>query len=427
MKILKRIMKNFMSWISINIKFLKKIFVVLICVIMLINKYTLSFFDPTPPLSKIAIYFMYFTYLGSVVGAVIFFYFRTLFIQLTVILVFLISVDLLASLFIERIDHKEFRIQQPEPYINTEYFSKDFINESFTQPGGWLLDKQYGGVKPRNFEGKWINVRNNKRVTINKPRNYFRKIYLFGGSTVYNGEVPDNLTIASQIASLGANDYSYEVINMGATSIHSAQQFGRLKAEVKLSQGDVIIFYDGVNDVLQRITYENHEGYMYGNPKKESFWLKQLRSKSKYSSILFIYYSKIIENTKETPSALIKTSVDDYVNTLLAVNEYAKGKGASFYHFLQPTLFTKKNLNKYEKLLIKKGTPFVPAQLIQDFNRAYPLILNKLDSVKFSYSLVGEFDDLKKSPYLDFCHVNHIGNKIIAKNIWNNIHNEIKF
>ena len=93
---------------------------------------------------------------------------------------------------------------------------------------------------------------------------------------------------------------------------------------------------------------------------------------------MFIYYSKIIENTKETPSALIKTSVDDYVNTLLAVNEYVKGKGASFYHFLQPTLFTKKNLNKYEKLLIKKGTPFVPAQLIQDFNRAYPLILNKL-------------------------------------------------
>ena len=127
---------------------------------------------------------MYFVIAGSVVCLIIFFYFRTLFIQLTVIIVLLISVDLITSLFIKRIGHKEFRIQQPEPYINAEYFSKDFINESFAQPGGWLLDKTYGGVKPSNFEGKWINVRNNKRVTINKPGNYLRKIYLFGGSTV---------------------------------------------------------------------------------------------------------------------------------------------------------------------------------------------------------------------------------------------------
>jgi len=214
-----------MNWISVNLKFLKRIFVIFLCVIILINKFTLSFFDPNPPLSKIAIYFMYFVYAGSIFCLIIFFYFRTLFIQLTVIIVLLISVDLITSLFIERIDHKEFRIQQPEPYINAEYFSKDFINESFAQLGGWLLDKTYGGVKPNNFEGKWINVRNNKRVTINKSGNYLRKIYLFGGSTVYNGEVPDNLTIASQLASLGANNLSYEVINMGATSIHSAQQF----------------------------------------------------------------------------------------------------------------------------------------------------------------------------------------------------------
>ena len=416
-----------MSWISINKKFLLKIFVFFICVVILINKYTLSLFDPTPPLSKAATYIMYFIYVGSLASGVIFFYCRTLFIQITVMLVLLIGIDLITSLFIERVGHKEFRLQQPQPYTNAKYFSKDFIDETFRQPGGWLLDKKYGGVKPRNFEGKWINVRNNRRVTINEPGNYLRKIYLFGGSTVYNGEVPDNLTIASHLASLGANNFSYEVVNMGATSIHSAQEFGRLKSEIKLNSDDVIIFYNGVNDVLQRIIYENHEGYMIGEPKQESFWIKQLRSKSKYSSILYIFYSKIIENTKETPSTLIKTSIDHYVNTLVLVNEYVKAQGASFYHFLQPTLFTKKNLNKYEKILIEKGFPFVPAQFIQDFKRAYPLILNKLDSIQFSYSLVGAFDDLEESPYLDFCHVTHIGNKIIAKNIWNKTKDDLKF
>jgi len=416
-----------MSWISANLKFLQKIFIIFLCVIILINKFTLSLFDPNPPLSQTAIYAIYFVYLGIIVFAVFFFYFRTLFIQFTFIIFFLIIVDLITSLFIERIDHKQFRIQRPEPYIDAEYFSKDFIEESFSQPGEWLLDKMYGGVKPNNFEGNWFNVRNNQRVTINEPGNYLRKIYLFGGSTVYGSEVPDNLTIASQLASLGANNFSYKVVNMGATSIHSTQQFGRLKAEINVNDGDVIIFYDGVNDVLQRIIYNNQEGYMIGEPKKESFWIKQLRSKSKYSTILFIFYSRMLKNTKKTPLTLIKTSVDNYFNTLIAVNEYVEGQGASFYHFLQPTLFTKKNLNKYELLLIEKGYPFVPKQFIQDFQKAYPLISNKLDSVEFSYSLVGAFNNLEKSPYLDFCHVTHVGNKIIAENIWNNINNELKF
>ena len=416
-----------MSWINLNRKFLLKIFIVFMCVVLMINKFTLSFFDSNPPLSKIAIYLMYLIYIVSIIGIVIFYYYRTFFIQLTVMLVFLISIDLIANLFIERIGHKEFRMQQPEPYINAEYFSKDFINETFMQPGGWLLDKTYGGVKPRNFEGKWINVRDNRRVTINKPRNYLRKIYLFGGSTVYNGEVPDTLTIASQLASLGANDFLYEVVNMGATSIHSNQQFGRLKSEIKLKDGDVVIFYDGVNDVYERIVYENREGYMAGQPKQENFWIKQLRSKSKYSSILHILLSQMINNTKEISSTLIKNSIEDYIKTLGEVNEYAEAHRAYFYHFLQPTIFTKKNLNEYERMLLAKGPPFVTRQSVQAFTSAYPIIENKLDSIEFSYSLTGAFDNLEESPYLDFCHVTHVGNKIIAENIWNRINDELKF
>jgi len=416
-----------MHWFGRNKNILIRIFIIFICVVSLLNKLTLSFFDSSPPLSKTAINLMYAIYIVIFFGVVIFYYYKVLFLKIFVVLVFLICIDLVASLFIDRIGHKEFRIEQPQPYLNAEYFSKEFINESFSQPGGWLLDKTYGGVKPRNFEGKWINVQNNRRVTINKPGNYLRKIYIFGGSTVYNGEVPDNLTIASQLASLGANKFLYKVVNMGATSIHSSQQFGRLKSEVGLENGDVVIFYDGVNDVLQRIIYENKKGYMVGEPKQESFWIKQLRSKSKYSSILYILYSNLIKNTKEKPSSLVMTSIDDYINTLVEAKQYTEANGGFFYHFLQPTLFTKKNLNKYEQMLLARGYPFVPNQFIKDFAKAYPIISNKLDSFEFSYSLLEIFDGLEESPYLDFCHVNHIGNKIIAENIWNNINNELKF
>ena len=351
---------------------------------------------------------------------------KIVFIQIIITLILLICIDVIANLFIERIGHKEFRLQRPEPYINASYFSKDFIDEAFTQPGKWLLDDKHGGVKPDNSKGKWINVKKNRRVTVNAPKNYQHTIYLFGGSTVYNGEVPDNFTIASQLASLGANDYFYKVVNMGATSIHSAQQFGRLKSEIKLRKGDLVIFYDGVNDVLQRIIYENREGYMIGQPKKESYWIKLLRSKRKYSSILQIMYSEMIKNTEETSPKLINNSVEDYVNILVNTNKYVKAKEAYFFHFLQPTLFTKKKLNNYEQMLIKKGEPFVPIQFIEPYEKSYPLMEKKLNNFQFSFSLTGIFDNLDVSPFLDYCHVNHIGNKIISENIWDRISFRLK-
>ena len=283
------------------------------------------------------------------------------------------------------------------------------------------MDKKYGGVKPSNYKGKWINVKKNRRVTTNEPKDYLRTIYLFGGSTVYNGEVPDNLTIASQLASLGANEYLYKVVNMGATSIHSAQQFGRLKSEISLNKGDLVIFYDGVNDVLQRIIYENRDGYMVGQPKKESFWMKLLRSKRKYSSILQIMYSEMIKNTKETSSTLIKDSIDDYIDILVKTNKYVEKRGAVFYHFLQPTLFTKNKLNEYEQMLIEKGEPFVPMQFVDPYKKTYPLIEDRLSNYDFSFSLTGVFNKLDESPYLDYCHINHVGNKIISENIWKRI------
>lgn len=424
-------MKIIMNWIDKNLKNIIKIIFIQICITLLINKFTLSFFDQNPPLSQLAIYLMFFIYFISFISSIFFFYYRTLFFQLIVAFICLISIELVLSLFVERENpnldkHKEFRLQQPQPYVNAEYFSRDFINESFTQPGGWLLDKKYGGVKPRNFEGKWINVRNNRRVTLNKPGIYSHKIYLFGGSTVYNGEVPDKLTIASQLASIGANNFQYEVVNMGATSIHSTQQFGRLKAEIKLKEGDVVIFYDGVNDVYQRIININREGYMYGQPKQEKFWVKILRNYSKDSSILHFLFSKVINNTYYITPALIESSSEDYIKTLVATNEYVLSQKAYFYHFLQPTLFTRKNLNEYENILLKKGHPIVSKQVIKAFTEAYPIILNKLYDVNFSYSLTEVFDELLESPYLDFCHVTHIGNKIIATNIWNNIRDELK-
>ena len=89
-------------------------------------------------------------------------------------------------------------------------------------------------------------------------------------------------------------------------------------------------------------------------------------------------------------------------------------------------LFTKKKVNRHEKMLLEEGEPFAPLQFIEPYKKSYPLIEQKLINLKFSYSLTKIFDDLNESPFLDYCHVNHIGNKIISQNIWKYISARLK-
>jgi hypothetical protein len=134
----------------------------------------------------------------------------------------------------------------------------------------------------------------------------------------------------------------------------------------------------------------------------------------------------MIKNSKEVSPVLINDSVDDYINILVDTNKYVENQGAFFYHFLQPTLFTKNKLNDYEQMLVEKGEPFVPLQFVEPYKKSYPLIENRLKNFDFSNSLTGIFNKLDKSPFLDYCHVNHIGNKIISENIWINIKAKLK-
>ena len=256
---------------------------------------------------------------------------RVLLIQIFIALIFVITLEYAARLiFEEKETHFSFRLGQPEPYQDANYFSNKFIEEASAQPGGWILDEKYTGVKPKNYNGTWINVIDNKRVTINDTTLQFKNsIYLFGGSTVYNGEVPDSYTIASQLALIGANKKSFRVINMGASSIHAGQQLGRLKSEVALTPNDVVIFYDGVNDVFERIVYENKEGFMVGKPKKESLHTSLLRKYSNHSKIIEIIFYTVIEKERKISSSYVNSSINDYLQTLDQTNEYVKMHGAT--------------------------------------------------------------------------------------------------
>lgn len=314
-------------------------------------------------------------------------------------------------------DHYDFRKIQPEPYLDAKYFSKIFIEEWKKHPGGYTEVPNTKIIIPNNFKGKYINVENNLRVTKFQPLQYKNTIHVFGGSTIFGGEVPDDNTIPSFLQKkINDSNISYKVNNYGVSSIIVKHQFERLKNMVEIKKGDIVIFYDGANDVLQKIYFGNKEGWIIGgNEKKKFFWIIILRKISKSS-----YFFSYIDN-KITAKPLIQTNFVNeamvYSDEISIAKKYVEEKNAEFYHFLQPVLFEKENKNEYEKKLLTIRN-IVPEGLENIFSKAYPLFKQQLKK-NYSHDLTNSFDNTQRSVYLDWCHVNHIGNQIIAEKIFN--------
>jgi len=152
----------------------------------------------------------------------------------------------------------EFRAAKPLAYANSPYYSTQFLDESRRAEGVGKFDEHVRRLD--NYEGKYIKIRNNHRHTTDAPIAAKSAVYVFGGSTVFSGEVPDTLTIPSFLQrELNKFTDRYFVINAGTPSMNSNQQLFYLLA-TPLNIGDIVVFFDGVNDAIYNIYYGYPQG-----------------------------------------------------------------------------------------------------------------------------------------------------------------------
>ncbi len=322
-------------------------------------------------------------------------------------------------------DHKTFRLTRPAPYLGAPYFSEEFINESFVQPGGWSTPPGTSLLFPNDFKGRFFTVENGIRRTTDTPGQASKNLFLFGGSTVYNSEVPDSYTIASylqrKLASTGINDY--RVLNYGVTSVSTNQQLERLKT-TKLAPGDIVVFLDGVNDVVQGVLYGNAGDTIHGSDKARPAWQKTLSRLAKHSVLVRQLLSRMNANYKITNlNGRVTETVSRYRRNIEAAVQITRQQGAQFQHFLQPNLFSLATRRDYEDRLLKLG--LIAAQTEEAFLATYPhfseIVRQRSRQNHAEHDLTSIFDGLQRPVYLDFCHINHIGNETIADHIYSGL------
>lgn len=210
-----------------------------------------------------------------------------------------------------------------------------------------------------DFQGRYFSYGNGVRSTSWQPLNAPHTLWLFGASTLMQGNTPDDLTIASQLQRLVGP--SYRVVNEGADALPTSHEAAKLR-RVVLRSGDVVVFYDGVVNGINR-------------------------------------------------------TLTDYTSGLQDARAYAQSHGATFYDVLQPQLFSRP-LTTFEQRLIDNLTDAdIPqmASLKADWS-AFQSANRAAGGIDLTHVLDALRDTM--SVYLDYMHTGPQASPVIARALY---------
>jgi len=273
------------------------------------------------------------------------------------------------------------------------------------------------------FNGKFINIDGEgvRRTKKGQVAADSKKVFMFGGSTLWGTGSPDDKTIPSFVQSMLGD--GFDVYNYGETGYVSAQELNLLMW--LLAQGDVpdiVIFYDGVNDgyagAYSPAIPRDPENLRFEDPSVYPIVLKWIDD-SNYQTLFdwlagknkFVAWDAKIAPSIDKNSAGV---VDMYEAHIRQVNGLSVVYGFESYFFWQPNLFslTRKHLSDYERSTIEASS----ATLKDSQQAVYRQALERFSGRENEhiYFLGNVFDDREEPMYIDWHHVGPHGNEIIA-------------
>lgn len=340
------------------------------------------------------------------------------------------------SLRMQRIGRAEWLRSQPAAYKNEPYIVT-LIDKADTV---YQVPKM-SGEATRNT---CFQPLNSTKLPEKSQIPTLKTIYIFGGSTIFGLMVPDSLTIPSHLQKYYQQQFpnQFKVVNMGILGMSSGAEVQKLQ-DVKLQKGDIVIFYDGINDVIKTCVQDKtiEKPVIKYDDKIEKF-------KQQLFSMVLVFTEKIYQrfatysvfvnwqfypykakplmsywyDEKEVAQTLVILE-QSYIKNIETAFEICNKQQATFYHFLHPILYSEptEKWSSYEQFMadnihLSGGLNSQKACIV-----GYPRLQNCIKILQqqgvSSFDLSQTLNTNKQEVYWDFCHLSGFGNEIMAQEI----------
>ena len=283
--------------------------------------------------------------------------------------------------------------------------------DEYNFANGELIKSSGDLITIGDFDGSYIKIKDGRRVTVGSNGLRQRRVLVFGGSTVFCAEVPDLLTSSSQLQQLILkNNFDFDVLNYGIPGLRIENQFNILKNVSDLGPGDIVVFYDGVNDLI-RVFEEGLDRHKNQAPWRQlnsfSFAVEKRSSLFKHLSISG-YVDNIGVANEYLDSDARQYISDNWLKYEELARELVQKTGADFVHILQPNWLTYKKLSEGKS----EDRRFSDMRVIQE------IFKNNATQKSGIIDFTDRLDSLTDAPFLDWVHLDEVGDKKIAEEMF---------
>jgi lysophospholipase L1-like esterase len=288
-----------------------------------------------------------------------------------------------------------------------ESYGSEFLLEEKIYKQSLLLEAdKYGCVKSEDNGLSLITIVDGHRLTVNQPQKFEQSCYLLGGSTIFNAQVPNELTIGSRLQQLmNSCSFNLTVQNFGVSGATSANRMKFMRENLILKPNDIVILYFGVNDICfpgQRDKKNNFGDLII-------FFMNVLLSVCRRN---FQVFNRLKLIQKPRFRRLTRNYLKEFViPAIVDGSRFCKAKNTKFLAVLQPSLFSTVKSNDEEWKELGK----LPKSLNKSLTFGNSLFVRELERYDFFVDGRSIFSETSEQVFCDWVHTTAKGNEFVAR------------
>jgi len=259
---------------------------------------------------------------------------------------------------------------------------------------------------------------------------------MLGGSTLLVGLESPAEWLQHDFVLAGSRNA--RVYNFSVLSSVSGMELARIVYEIADLQPDLVIMYNGGNDIIAPWESDPRPGYPFDFVVLESNPLVEHSPETYPAFALFAYGSSLFrfflrdyftehflhlkdlrDDVHWNSPAWRQKITTTYVSNVVKASKISKAFGADFFVFFQPLVFYKKQLSSTEKQMMQQNT--AEAEYAQDMRKRMISGLQNTGGLNWQ-DLSGIYDQNSGTVFKDFIHTSDgMSKRVVAHTIYLNI------